>query len=88
MCGDVIEKYVKEKNKSGFYYYFRCNKRKCRVRVPLRKQTIFDNAKIKLYQVYIMIYSFTQFLPYRKIVNEVSDFVDIEDPRFTLGLKM
>ena len=68
-CGSVIEKYYAEKRKNGSYYFFRCDKRRCRLRIPLRKTTIFDNAKLKLHQLFILMYCFTQFMQYRKVSN-------------------
>ena len=76
LCGSLIEKYTTEKRKNGSFVYFQCTKRKCRHKVALRKNTIFDNSNLKMSQIFLLAYCFTQFLPYRKCIQETFDFQD------------
>ena len=60
-----------EKRKNGSFVYFQCSKRRCRYKVALHKDTVFENSNLKMSQIFLLAYCFTQFLPYKKVKNEV-----------------
>ena len=79
-CGSYIDKYrVEERCDGRRSAYFRCNKRSCRTKINLRKSSIFENSKLKIHQVFLLMYTFTQFLTYNNVINECSELPAEDD---------
>ena len=73
-CGSYVDKFKIEEKKNGWRSaYFKCHQKKCKTKVNIRKKTLFENCKLKMHQVFILMYTFTQFLTYDKVIAEASD---------------
>ena len=78
-CGSYVDKFKIEEKKNGWRSaYFKCHQKKCKTKVNIRKKTLFENCKLKMHQVFIIMYTFTQFLTYDKVIAEASDIPDSE----------
>ena len=67
-CGSYVDKFRIEEKKNGWRSaYFKCHKKNCKTKVNIRKKTLFENTKLRMHQVFLLMYTFTQFLTYDKV---------------------
>ena len=73
-CGSYVDKFKVEERTNGWKSaYFKCHQKKCKTKVNIRKKTLFENCKLKMHQIFILMYTFTQFL-FNIIVAKTSYF--------------
>ena len=72
-CGSYIDKFkIEEKSNGWKSAYFKCHQKNCKTKVNIRKKTLFENTKLKMHQVFLLMYTFTQFLTYDKVIAKAS----------------
>jgi len=73
-CGDKLEKLSKKNrpNRPSDYFYFPCHKRSCRVEIPLRKNTWFENTKLSFRKALVLTYCFVKKFSYIQAIEETS----------------
>jgi len=78
-CGSYIDKFKIEEKSNGWKSAdFKCHQKNCKTKFNIRKKTLFENTKLKRHPVFLLMYTFTQFLTYDKVIAEASDIPDFE----------